>query len=146
MDNEKEKSVPENKHLEITSEKETFPIPSEILEDIPPAQQDKIKGFIRQSFSMFSGQFPHPLFDKFTSDHVTSLLHNFDEADKRDRNERGSVRRYDLLILFLLLLFIGFLVVFLVSANQLELLKYLASAILGFGGGFGLGKYRKKDE
>jgi hypothetical protein len=147
MPHGEKKVAPEDKSLEITSNREDLPTPPEVLKDIPADQQDKIKGFIRQqSFSMFSGQFPNPLFQKFTSEHVTSLLHNSDEADKRDREERKSVRRYDLLILVLALLFVGFLVVFLVNANQFELLKYLASAILGFAGGFGVGKYQKKDE
>jgi hypothetical protein len=145
-----ETANPNNKAIETLPQEKSAgedyaPIPPEVLKELPPQQQEQIKRFVSQSVSLFSGQFPNPLLQKVTSEHISDVIKNADETDKRDRTERGSERKHNIIILSIALFCTLFLVVFLVIYNQLELLKYFISAILGFAGGFGVGKYRKED-
>ena len=118
-------------------------IPEELLNEIPPNQR---KEFI-QSFTRISGVFqqPNPLLKKITSDHITDLIKNHHEADQRDREERQGERNYNFKILITVLLTILILCGGFIYAKQEEFLKYIIGAIIGFGGGFGVGKHYKKE-
>ncbi|NLP59395.1 YrzE family protein [Lutibacter sp. B1] len=130
---------------EIKSEKTNIDsegiIPDEILEAIPEEERGKVVSIIKQS--MFSGisRRSNPIADKITPDHITTLISNSDENDKRDRVERKSERNYNLILIVIGLLFIGFLIVYLQS--NLSLLITIITAILSFIGGFGFGKSQK---
>ena len=133
---------------EIKSEKTNIDsegiIPDEILEAIPEEERGKVVSIIKQS--MFSGisRRSNPIADKITPDHITTLISNSDENDKRDRVERKSERNYNLILIVIGLLFIGFLIVYLQS--NLSLLITIITAILSFIGGFGFGKSQKSSE
>ena len=83
----------------------------------------------------------NPIAEKITSEHLTRLLENSDEQDKRDRAERKSEKNYQIIFLIIGLAFIGFLIVFL--KDDKELLYKVIIAIISFVGGFGIGKTRK---
>ena len=116
-------------------------IPDEILESIPIGERSKIKSFISQT--MISGVMKrsNPIAEKITSEHLTRLLENSDEQDKRDRAERKSEKNYQITFLLIGLIFLGFLIIFL--KDDKELLYKVIIAIISFVGGFGIGKTRK---
>lgn len=80
----------------------------------------------------------NPIADKITSDHITDLIKKSDDQDVRDRQERKGERNYNLILIIIGLVFIGFLIVFLQS-NE-DLLIKIVIGIISFIGGFGFGK------
>lgn len=132
---EKPKTSKESSDIDI--------IPEEVLEAIPEEDRGKVVSIIKQS--MFSGisRRTSPIADKITPEHITTLITNSDESDKRDRSERKSERNYNLILVLIGLVFIGFLIVFLQS--NMNLLITIITAILSFVGGFGFGKSQNKD-
>lgn len=120
-------------------------IPDELLEAIPEGERGRISSIIRQT--MISGVMKrnNPIADKITTEHITQLISKSDNYDKRDREERKGERNYNLVLTVMGLLFVGFLIVFLQS-NE-ELLIKIVIGIISFIGGFGFGQSRiKKDE
>lgn len=116
-------------------------IPDEILDAIPEEDRGKVAGIIRQT--MISGVMRknNPIADKITSDHITQLISKSDEQDIRDRTERKGERNYNLILIIIALLFVGFLIIFLQS-NE-DLLIKIVIGIISFVGGFGFGQSRK---
>lgn len=116
-------------------------IPEEILEAIPEEERGKVAGIIKQT--MISGVMrrSNPIADKITSEHITQLISKSDDQDKRDRSERKEERNYNLILIIIALVFIGFLIVFLQS-NE-DLLIKIVIGIISFLGGFGFGQSRK---
>ena len=80
----------------------------------------------------------NPIAEKITSDHISDLIKKSDDHDIRDREERKGERNYNLLLIIIGLVFIGFLIVFLQS-NE-DLLIKIVIGIISFIGGFGFGK------
>lgn len=119
-------------------------IPDEILEAIPEEDRGKVASIIRQT--MISGVMKrsNPIAEKITTEHITQLISKSDELDKRDREERKGERNYNLLLIIIGLVFIGFLIVFLQS-NE-DLLIKIVIGIISFIGGFGFGQTRIKKE
>ncbi len=118
-------------------------MPEEFLNEIP--LKDK-KDFI-QSFTRISGIFPpqNPLAKKITSEHISELLKISDASDQRDRQERSNERNHNFKILVTVLVAIFLVCGLFIWAKQEEFLKYIIGAIIGFSGGFGVGKYYKRD-
>jgi hypothetical protein len=118
-------------------------IPEEFLNELPPKDR---KEFI-QSFTRISGIFPpqNPLAKKITSDHISELLKISDASDQRDRQERSNERNHNFKVLVTVLVAIFLVCGLFIWAKQEEFLKYIIGAIIGFGGGFGVGKYYKKE-
>jgi len=133
----KELKQVENSEDRIT-ESEHF-IPDEILEAIPEEDRGKVAAIIRQT--MISGVMRR-IADKITSDHITQLISKSDEQDIRDRTERKGERNYNLILIIISLVFVGFLIIFLQS-NE-DLLIKIVIGIISFLGGFGFGQSRKK--
>jgi len=120
-----------------------FDIPEEVLADIPLEDRNKIKSVFQKTiFGMFSGRVPNPIMDKITSDHITTLIKNADTHDQRDRRERVGIRYFQLAIIIIVLVFIGLLVY--VFKDNKDVMIGLISGLMGFGGGFGIGKLYKK--
>jgi hypothetical protein len=118
-------------------------IPEEFLNELPPKDR---KDFI-QSITRISGIFPpqNPLAKKITSEHISEILKISDASDQRDRQERSNERNYNFKILVTVLVAIFLVCGLFIWAKQEEFLKYIIGAIIGFGGGFGVGKYYKKE-
>ena len=115
--------------------------PEEILEQIPAEHRGRIAAIIKHT--MISGVMKSggPLSDKITSEHISEIIRKSDEQDKRDREERKSERNYNLALVIIALLFIGFLIVYL--QNNEQLLVKIVIAIVSFIGGYGFGKTKK---
>lgn len=119
-------------------------IPEEILEAIPVEDRGKVISIIKQSMISSVTRRGNPIADKITTEHITQLIAKSDETDKRDRQERQGQRNYNLILVAIGLLFIGFLIVFL--QQDQDLLLKIIIAIISFVGGFGIGKSAKKKE
>jgi len=117
-------------------------IPEEILEAIPEEERGKVVSIIRQSMFSAVMKRSNPIADKITGDHITKIIDNSNEQDKRDREDKKGQRNYNLLLIIIGLVFVGFLVVFL--QKDQELLIKIIIAIISFVGGFGLGKSTSK--
>lgn len=143
------KKEKENKELEKTNNEQESQnsegiIPDEILEAIPEEDRGKVASIIKQT--MISGVMKrsNPIADKITTEHITQLITKSDDHDIRDRAERKSERNYNLLLVLIGIVFIGFLIVFL--QNNEDLLIKVIIGIISFIGGFGFGQSRKKKE
>lgn len=119
-------------------------IPEEILDAIPIKDRGKVVSIIKQS--MFSGVMRrgNPISEKITEEHITKLIEKSDNQDVRDREERKSQRNYNLILLIIGLIFLGFLIVYL--KEDKELLYKIIIAIISFVGGFGIGRTTSKRE
>ena len=143
---EEKKDKLEASDLEEKSEKDTSEqdpiIPEEVLEAIPEEERGRFQSIIRQT--MISGVMGrrNPIAEKVTSEHITQMISTSDEQDQRDRKERNHERFFNIGLLILGLLFIGFLIVYL--KDDKELLTNVIVAILSFIGGFGFGKTNLK--
>lgn len=117
-------------------------IPDEIYKNLPP----EVRRIITST--SFSGIMPmqNPLLGKITSEHITTVLSHSDEEDKRDRTERREERGHNYKVMVTALIFILIVGILLVYAQQIDILKYMVGAILGFAGGFGIGKYYRKED
>ncbi|MGB0949100.1 MAG: hypothetical protein ACPGU0_03210 [Marinirhabdus sp.] len=123
-------------------ENDNLGIPEEILDAIPAEDRGKFVSIMQQSMFASISRRKNPLTEKITTEHITTLISNSDKNDKRDRQERKSERNYNLILILIGLVFIGFLVVFL--QTNIDLLITVITAILSFIGGFGFGKSAKK--
>ena len=148
-DNKSDKENSNNNQSQESSQdkdsKKSDIIPDEILDSIPEEERGKVASVIKQT--MISGVMKrnNPIAEKITSDHISQLINKSDEQDLRDRKERNSERNYNLVLLIVGLVFVGFLIVFL-QANE-ELLINIVIAIISFIGGLGFGKtaFNKKE-
>ncbi len=120
-------------------------IPNEVLESIPEEDRGRVSSIIKQTMVSGVMRRGNPIADKITTEHITQLISKSDELDKRDREERKGERKYNLLLILIGLIFVGFLIIFLQS-NENLLIK-IVIGIISFIGGFGFGQSRiKKDE
>jgi len=124
------------KQKNTTSDEDTV-IPEEIrgvMESLPnPAR--------RSIMSFFQGRIPsdgHPLYDKFTSEHIDKWL---DYVQKDDDNEYKllSTNRFFYLFYFVFGIAAFFVLVFVLLPNDKELLQDILKIIVVFAGGFGSG-------
>lgn len=117
--------------------------PDETLAHLP----HKEKKELIQTITRFSGIFPpqHPIADKITPDHISALLQNTDTCDQRDREERQQERNYNFKVLVTVILSTILVCGLFIWTKQTDFLKYFIGALFGFGGGFGVGKFYKKE-
>jgi hypothetical protein len=139
---DKELEIPEKENDKKSSpDNSESIIPDEILEAIPEEDRGRVASIIQQT--MISGVMrrSNPIAEKITPEHITDIIDKSDKQDIRDREDRKSDKRYNLTLIILGLIFIGFLIVFLQS-NE-ELLIKIIIGIVSFLGGFGFGRSGK---
>lgn len=119
-------------------------IPDEVLDAIPKEDRGKVASIIKQTMVSGVMRRSNPIADKITSEHISQIISRSDDQDKRDRSEKKGERNYNLILIILGLVFIGFLIVFLQSNEDL-LIKIVIS-IISFIGGFGFGQSRKEKD
>lgn len=117
-------------------------IPDEVLERIPQKERKEFIQTITKVAGVFSPQ--NPLIKKITPDHISTLIKNSDDYDKRDREERQDERNYNFKIMATVLFTSVLVCSLFIWTAQIDLLKFFIGAIFGFGGGFGVGKFYKK--
>lgn len=118
---------------------------AEALEEVPAEQRKTISMAIMRS-TMRTGMVGHPLFEKFTPDHIDKFL---DYSQKDDENEYKYKSSNRLFYLAYSILGIGvfvFLVLFLLPSNKelmIDIFKMLIAFAGGLGSGYGLKASKK---
>lgn len=130
-----------------TTGAEEFGLPAKVEEEEEEFQRfvksapGPVRGFLMQVMRMQrGGPVPHPLFDKFTPQHVDKFLDYSHEGELNEYSLERSNRRYYFAYAVLFVALLVFLIVYLapVDKNLLgDILKMLAVFAGGFGTGFG---------
>jgi hypothetical protein len=100
---------------------------------------------ITEEFSMLagvSGQLVNPIIDKVTSEHISKTIDNAEAENKRESEAGYSIRRYTFLYFVVGLSAVLALIIFFGVREQWAVISSIVTGILGFGGGFGLGRSR----
>ena len=106
---------------------------------IPPEQQQAIiRAFgsvTRVTTPVFS-----PIFQHFTSDHVSSIIDSRENESIREHESESSRRKYQFAYAILVaLVVVGLIILFTLTDNR-DLIAPLVAAIAGFLGGFAAGQ------
>jgi hypothetical protein len=132
---------------EVTTEKrnksnvDSEVVPPELMKQIPPEAQQQIRQMIAM-FGQVSGPV-HPLAKKLTEGHITKIIDNIEKDEDRRFQEGRDVRKMGLTIFFAILIVLASLMVFFTVMNRTDILIPLVSALVGFGGGYGIGRSRQ---
>jgi len=149
MPKETRSAKSENKVIKNTETEEEI-IPTEVIKDLPPETQDKVKEVIRRtSLEMMSvsGHFPSPLLKKINSDHITKMIDYADKDDERNFNYAKTQRNYNLIYFFAFLSLFIFMIVFLIDKDRTLLLDFIKvglGILGGFGGGYGFKAWKDR--
>lgn len=146
---QKEKETQESSELvkpETQKSEESKPSEemSEEFEHLPPEAKKHISKMF--AMSMSSGPAPHPIFSKMNTEQVGKVIDYVEEDNKRDHNYRVSQRRYDFATIIVILLFVLALAAGCLWKDKLEYIAPIITAIVGFGGGYGLGMSRQRNQ
>lgn len=112
---------------------------AEVIERMPPELRETMGVMMK-----ISGPMPNPLMKKITTEHITKIIDSGDKESERDYQREKEERSYNLIIFIITVLTILALTGFLVFMKEKDLLMNLIVALLGFAGGFGVGKYYNK--
>jgi hypothetical protein len=114
-----------------------------VLEGLPSDTMREI----RSVMSMSMGRMSHPIVEKLTPEHITTILQHGNEQDGRDFQSAGYIRRYFFLTLVLFVVLFVFLTVYFVGQGKVDLyfkvLSYFGTFVAGLLGGFGGGSIVK---
>ena len=119
--------------------------PAELIANLPDDMPAEVKRFISmsmmQSTPPMSGSRSHPLFDKFTEEHVHKYLDYIQRDDDNEFNLKSSNRWFYLAYTLLGITFFGFLIIYLLPKDKVllnEIFKLLVTFAGGVGSGYGL--------
>ncbi|MDW7680573.1 MAG: hypothetical protein SCK70_08405 [bacterium] len=115
----------------------------EFVKDAPPAVRRSFTAMLQTRSSQFIG---HPLFEKFTPEHIDNFLDYSYKDDENTFRLTSSNRWFYLIYTILFVAFLVFLIIYLLPSNQemlSEILKILISLAGGFGIGYGWKSYRE---
>jgi len=143
-DNKDRPDTPATKEGDSQEKKENgSPLEPEILGKLSPEIRR-----VFESFVAYSGPIPNPLFKKITEAHIDKVLDLSEKDSERDYEDAKSTRKYGLVYVIIILIFLGAMTVFLVNADK-ELYKQVLNALLpflaGLAGGYGLKAYQDRD-
>ena len=110
-----------------------------LVAHLPPEEKRVLTRAIT-SFTQYAGPMMNPLLRKITPEHIDKIIDHTESDSKRDHDTTRSTRRFAFAYFVASLLALGFLVWFLTSSEETSLLQTIVTGILGFGGGFGVGK------
>ena len=124
-------------------ESDAVPIPPEILESLPVG----VRRRVLSSFSAtLSGRLPNPLLDKLNAEHISSLISLADKDRDRALEDRKHSRKWLAAILALFVIPVAVLLGYFAFLQQntlvAEIIKLAAVGLGGFGGGYGVAKWR----
>ena len=130
-DPEDEDHSPEKRSVSIGNDEDEYPIP-------PEQQQAIIRAF--GSVTRVTSPVFNPIFERFTSDHVSHMIDSIENRDIREHEADGSRRKYQFAYAILVSLIIVGLIVFFTLSDNRDLIAPLVAAIAGFLGGFAAGQ------
>ena len=117
-----------------------IPIPEEFLAGVPSEQRQLIINAVR-SVTQFAAPAFNPIFQRVTSEHVTSIIANVEKDNVREHDASTSQRRYQFAYFLLGTVFaVGLIVFFTVSDNR-DLIAPIVTAVAGFLGGLAAGRH-----
>lgn len=105
------------------------------IDELPQEAKAIVRMMMSRSVSTKSSSF---LEDKINSEHISTILNIAEEDNKREFEDAKLVKLYNLLTLVIILVFLGFLTVFLAN-KDLSTYQDIIRIIIIFGGGFGAG-------
>jgi hypothetical protein len=88
-----------------------------------------------------AGPLPHPIFEKFTPQHIDKFLDYSHEDEVHAHDLASSNRWFHLTYIVLALAFLGFLIIYLAPSHKdllIDILRLLIALAGGFGAGFGV--------
>lgn len=130
---------------------ETKPEPKE-AEIVSPEVQAKLQKLppeVREIFfsAMKSGPVPHPIFEKLAPEHITEIIKQHGEQDKRGYDYNTCGRRYVFAGFLVVILLVVFVLVYFPLMGLQEympaVLAGLGGLAAGFAGGYGVGTLRR---
>ena len=96
------------------------------------------------STTQVAGPIFNPIVHRVTSDHITQVINNTEAQSSRDAEAAKSNRRYQFVYFIVALAALLFLLVFFTVREQYELLAAVVTGAMGFGSGFGVGKFTNR--
>ena len=108
----------------------------EMLRDLPPEARKVVSQLLVSSRSISPVQ--HPLFDKLSEGHITTILELSGKDDERTFEYSKADRRYRMAYTVIGLIALGLLTFYMVPADT-ELYKQVLQLLIAAGGGFGAG-------
>ncbi len=133
--------VPQTEAAEKSS---TADLIAGLPDDMPPEMKRMISMGMMQTSHQGGISRSHPLFEKFTEDHVDKYLDYVQRDDDNEYNLRSSNRWFSLLYTLIGVTFFGFLIVYLLPKDKVllnDILKLLITFAGGVGSGYGLKSY-----
>ena len=115
---------------------------ADTAENLRPEARQQIARFVANVTSVGITGF-NPILRTLTSEHLSKILDNRDRSDERAHTSEASERRYRFLYFLIGLIAAIALLVFFSVTNNREMLTNVLIALLGFAGGFGLGRTRR---
>ncbi|MFH0980167.1 MAG: hypothetical protein V2A79_01340 [Planctomycetota bacterium] len=113
-------------------------LPPELAEKIPPEVRQKVVSLFLEARTGFD-----PITAKITPEHIIKAMELAkDNADKNFAFAKGS-RWFQLAVFSITVAITLFLIVYLIERDKSQFLAPLLSALLGFAGGYGLGRKTK---
>ena len=107
-----------------------------------PTNPDVAANFIAR-FTSVSVPRSNPLHQRITSEHIGQIIDKSERDSERAHTSEASERRYRFLYFLIGLVAAIALLVFFSVTNEREMLTNVLIALLGFAGGFGLGRARR---
>lgn len=150
---EKKTAKEEKENNVVISEKdEASQKEAEMLSSLPDDMPQEIKRqvvsmMVGRSTSMSGAGARHPLFDKFTDDHIHKYLDYIQRDDDNEYDLKRSNRWFHLSYSMIALIFFGFLIVYLLPKDKAllnDILKFLFTFAGGVGSGYGIKSYIEK--
>lgn len=108
-----------------------------------PAKRNLVANFITR-FTSVSVPRSNPLHQRITSEHIGQIIDKSERDSERAHTSEASERRYRFLYFLIGLVAAIALLVFFSVTNEREMLTNVLIALLGFAGGFGLGRTTRR--
>ncbi len=143
MSEDENQITPQNPHAnESDDDNIEAMLPDEFLGNLPSEHQRRIGSTLGLSVGI-SGPIQDPISERITSEHITQVLDNRENAalraHKAGRSERWLAAWFGTLILAAA---VG-LIVFFGIRETYEVVTAIIGGLLGFAGGFGVGRIRR---
>jgi hypothetical protein len=116
----------------------------DVLEDMPPRIRRSITMAMTQTSAR--GASGHPLFEKFTEEHITKFLEYSHQDESNEFKYKSTNRWFYLVYSIIAIDLFVFLIIFLIPQNKdllIDLFKIFVAFIGGLGSGYGLKSMRK---
>ena len=131
-------SSDEDAQIEV-SDSDTL-ISSDALDKMPPDDRSTLTRTISAFAAQFVAPVVNPIYEKFTSDHISTIIDNAENERIRESDADKSRRRYQFAYVIVGALMIGGAVVFFTLNDNEELMIPIITEVAGFLGGFAAGQ------